>query len=264
DIRLIHCLDRTDNGIEFEIFFHLGLAPDTGGIDEDKILFKEIVPGMDGIAGGAGDVADDGAFLADEGVQERGLADIGLTDDGEFRQALLIGMGLVFLDKCRDGVEKLAGSAACHRRKKIDLVEAQGIEFRCFEQAFAIVYFIDDEENGFGGAAQHIGHGFIKARDTGSSVDHEDQRISFFQGDEYLFFYLDLEDIVALGYEATGVDEVEAFAGPFRHAILAIAGNAADVVDDGFALLEQAIKKCTFPYIGPAYDGYCKSAHILI
>ena len=37
---------------------------------------------VDGIAGGAGDGRDDGAGFSDELIQERGLADVGMSDDG--------------------------------------------------------------------------------------------------------------------------------------------------------------------------------------
>ena len=39
---------------------------------------------VDGVAGGARDGGDDGAVGGGEGVQERGFADVGVADDGDF------------------------------------------------------------------------------------------------------------------------------------------------------------------------------------
>ena len=58
-----------------------GLA-DAGGVEEDDLEAGFVVDAADGTARGLGDGGDDGNLLAEEGVEERGLAGIGAADDG--------------------------------------------------------------------------------------------------------------------------------------------------------------------------------------
>src|SRR6185437_4383574 len=102
----------------------------------------------------------------------------------------------------------------------------------------------------------------VEGGDTRCRVNHEYKRICFFQRDKHLFFDLDLENVLAVGDETPGIDQVETFPRPFGNTILTVARHATDIIDDRLALFEQAVEKRTFPHIWPSYDGNCKSTHI--
>ena len=54
-----------------------GLAPHPGGVDEADRAVGRLDHGVDGVAGGAGQVVDDRALLADQPVEQRRLAHVG-------------------------------------------------------------------------------------------------------------------------------------------------------------------------------------------
>jgi hypothetical protein len=55
----------------------------SGGVDEDDLRVVEGQYAGDAIAGGLGPRARDGELLADEAVEQRGLPDVRLSDDGD-------------------------------------------------------------------------------------------------------------------------------------------------------------------------------------
>ena len=54
-----------------------------GGVDEAEGDAAEGFGGFDGVARGAADAADDGALFVEQGVEEGGLAGVGLSDDAD-------------------------------------------------------------------------------------------------------------------------------------------------------------------------------------
>jgi hypothetical protein len=58
-------------------------AEEARGIDEDELDAGAVDDALDGVAGGLGFGADDRDFRVDEGVEERGLADVGTSDQGD-------------------------------------------------------------------------------------------------------------------------------------------------------------------------------------
>src|ERR1700722_606806 len=59
-------------------------AANAGGVDEAEAASVVLEDFVDGVARGAGYGRDDGAVGRGERVQQRGLADVGVTDDGDF------------------------------------------------------------------------------------------------------------------------------------------------------------------------------------
>ncbi len=72
----------------------LAFAANAGGINKAEALTIALDDFIHGIAGGAGNRRDDGTARAGKPVQQRGLADIGMADDGDFgfrRWSLVVG-----------------------------------------------------------------------------------------------------------------------------------------------------------------------------
>ena len=72
----------------------VGGVADAGGVDEAEGDATEVDGVFDDVAGGAVDVAHDGSLFAYEGVEEGGLAHVGLADDG-YGHAVLDGIAYV-------------------------------------------------------------------------------------------------------------------------------------------------------------------------
>lgn len=84
----------------------------TGGIDEAERDVVEVDDFLDRIAGGSGDVGDDGAVESEETVKQRGFSDIRLSEndraDTFAENAALIGGGEEGVDGGKDGFDPCA------------------------------------------------------------------------------------------------------------------------------------------------------------
>jgi len=82
------------HGPQHAVLFHAGrdlAAPaDAGRVDQDDRHTFPDQAGVDGVAGGAGQGADDGPFLAQQAVDQAALADVGPADDGDLERILFI------------------------------------------------------------------------------------------------------------------------------------------------------------------------------
>ena len=86
DDRHVGALDRpfgAQLGVVVDGPGDLGAAAQAGGVDQDHPAAVDLELGVDRVAGGAGDVGDDHPVGAEEGVDERGLADVGAADHGD-------------------------------------------------------------------------------------------------------------------------------------------------------------------------------------
>ena len=73
-------------GVEFHVLLDLSFFPESCGIDEVEVHAEFVVAGVDGVAGGAGDVGHYVAVFAEEGVDDGRLACVRSADDCEFRE----------------------------------------------------------------------------------------------------------------------------------------------------------------------------------
>lgn len=96
DVAALNSHGGPQNAVFFDVVIYLGLFPHTGGVDE--IIFAVLVlkVAVDGVAGGAGYVADDDPLLAQNAVGEAGFAHVGLSDNGH-----LYHVGVVLLIRFR-------------------------------------------------------------------------------------------------------------------------------------------------------------------
>jgi hypothetical protein len=106
---------------------------------------------------------DDRAVLADEPVEQRRLADVGATDDGDARcvgigRRPLLLVGGVDLDRLDlmcfrlrepvdDHVEQIAGAAAVQGAHRVRLAEAERHELPAFLLAAVVVGLVRDHDD---------------------------------------------------------------------------------------------------------------------
>ena len=92
DIGVFDGANGTHHAVEFQVFRHLVLFTDAGGVDKVEIESELVVFGEDRIACGARNVGDNVTIFADEGVDERTFPGIRAADD---RKAGDVGITLV-------------------------------------------------------------------------------------------------------------------------------------------------------------------------
>lgn len=253
------------DGVGFDGVIDLGLAADACGVHEEERVAAVVVEGVDGVAGGACDFADDGAFVVEDGVEEGGFADVGAADDGE-ADAARVGVGVVvfgvwvcgfggWAEGGFDGVDELGDAAAVFRAEAADGFEAEAGEIGGDEIVFWVVGFIDAEDDGFALAAEFFGDALVDGVHAGEGVDDEDDEVGGGDGDVCFGADDGAEVVVKSGSDAAGVHDGDGEGSVFETGGEAVAGDAGAVVDDGDAAAGEAVEEGGFTDIGAADDG---------
>ena len=89
------------NGAQHAVFLHaplyLAAAPHAGGVDQGQGRAMPENVRVNGVAGGTGKGADNGALLAQQTIEQAALADVGAPRDGDFEHIVVI---VVFPRRC--------------------------------------------------------------------------------------------------------------------------------------------------------------------
>lgn len=253
------------DGVGFDGVIDLGLTADAGGVHEEEGVAAVIVEGVDGVASGAGDFADNGAFVVEDGVEEGGFADVGAADDGE-ADAARVGVGVVvfgvgigwfggWAEGGFDGVDELGDAPAVFCAEAADGFEAEACEVCGDEVVFGVVGFIDAEDDWFALAAELFGDALVDGVHAGEGVDDEDDEVGGGDGDVCFGADDGAEVVVEGGSDAAGVHDGDGEGSVFETGGEAVAGDAGSVVDDGDAAAGEAVEEGGFADIGAADDG---------
>ncbi len=249
---------------EFDGVIDASFLADAGGVDEDVTLANaggfDFEGDIDGVAGGAGDGADDDAVGLGEGVDDGGFADIGAADDGEFEGVTVVAfVAFAFGDEFEGGVHEAVDAAAVDGADGENGFEAEAGEVGGAKFGAVGIDFVDGEENRFAGSAEAAGDFFVEWAEAFLDVDDHDDDVGGFDGE------LDLFDggggdyvgsfFAANKADAAGVHEGETAAVPFGFSGDAIACDARFIVNDGDAASDDAVKESGFPDIGASDDG---------
>ena len=194
-------------------------------------------------------------MLAGDHVDERRLADVGAADDGDAGQAVGGVVG-AFGEVLDEGVEEVAGAAAGDAGDGEGVTQAEGVELGEAVHLGAVVDLVGGEDHGLGALAQHVGHVFVHGGEAFAGVDKEEDDVGLVDGEGHLLAYLDLELVVATHDVAAGVDDGEVFAVPVGVAVLAVAGDAGDGVDDGVAAFGEAVEEGGLADVGASDYSY--------
>ena len=165
-----------------------------GGVDEHDRSVLGLDERVDGVAGRAGEVVDDGAVLADEAVEQRRLADVGPPDDGDARRPRLVrrprlleldvgvdrrrrgspvGAGACGREAVDDDVEQVAGAPAVQGADRVRLAETEGQELPALVLAAVVVGLVGDDDDVVAAAAQPVGDGLVVVGHPDGRVDDE-------------------------------------------------------------------------------------------
>ena len=109
-------------------------------------------------------------------------------------------------------------------------------------------------EHGHVDAAQQVGHPGVLLGDAHHGVDHHDHDLGLTDGPLALLADLGVE-LAAAGQPTAGVDQHEGLALPLGLDLLAVAGDARALLDDGLAPADDAVHQRRLAHVGAAHDG---------
>ncbi len=239
-------LQRLDDGEELRRRAGFASAAHASGIDQRIAAPAALERHLDRIARRTRLIEGDDALLADQGVDQRRLADVWPTDDSDARMALVCLVRRVVLGKRLERrFEQLAHAFAMRcgdRRRRAD---AKLVEFRNRRVRRHALGLVDRKPDARM-AAQTLGDVAVRGCQAGTAIDDEDHRVGL--GDRLLCLarHLDRQSLVGARLEAAGVDGDEAAAARAPLAVMAIARHARQVVHDRVTALRQAVKEGRF------------------
>lgn len=240
-----HDTEDFDGGVVFRAVSH------SGGVAEHVVAFGETVANINGVAGGSGGFADDGAFVAEDGIGEGGLADIRASEEHNAGGAVEFrGGGVVEGRKgVVDPVDQLfnATSVSCADSEEIGKAEPGEVGGEIF--MLVEVEFVDDECDGLGRGAEDAGEFLIGRGDAVESIDDEEQEIG--RGDGCFGGEAGWCGEFRIGFaaDAPGVNNFKGCLTEMANRKNTIAGDPGLIMDDRDFLVGQTVEEGGFPDI---------------
>ena len=171
-------------GEDFYGVFHAGAFAKAGGVDDVVAFLAPDVGDVDGIASGAGDVRDHGAFVFEDGVDEGGFTGVGFSDNGDFEsdgEVVMVNLGLFFgfeLGEFQiDAVEKVVHSTSVFGGGWDAVAEAKAGEVRSGIVVIGAVGLVHDEDDIGIGFAKELRDFFVDGIDAGPGIDDKDDEV---------------------------------------------------------------------------------------
>ena len=250
-------LERAHEAVVLGRLVDAAAATHAGGVDEAQRPVLGLDHRVDRVACGAGLVVHDGALVADEAVEQRGLPDIGTTHDRD-RERTCVRLGLDLGRHCRrqhghDRVEQVTAAPPVQRRHDVGIAQAELRERPGIALAGAVVDLVDDDDRRRPGAAQERRDACVLLGDADCHVDDEDDHVGLGDGSFRLPAHL-LIEVAAAGEPAARVDHPEMTARPLGDELLAVAGDARLRLDDGLPPTGDAVHERRLAHVRPADD----------
>ena len=233
-------------------------AADAGGVHEHPPAPVELDDLVDGVAGGAGGLVDDDPLRAGDGVEQRGLADIGPAHqrhpvEGPLRRRGPGDGGHLGQD-LHDGVEHVAGPPPVEGRDRVGLAQAQAPQGRGVALLGRGVDLVGGQHHRLARAAQHAHDPGVGLGHAHPGVDDEQHRVGQPDGGLRLGGHGRVE-AGDVDLPAAGVDDGEAAPGPLGRVGDAVARHPRRVLDDGGAAPQHPVDEGGLADIGPPDDG---------
>lgn len=229
----------------------------SGGVAEHVVAFGEAVADINGVAGGSGGFADDGAFVAEDGIGQGGLADIWASEEDntggavEFRGGRIVqgGEGAV------DPVDQLFNAASMGRADAEEIGKSEPGEVGREVLMLIEVEFIDDKGDGFGGGAEDAGELLIGRGDAVEAIHHEEQQVG--RGDGRFGSEAGWCGEFGIGFaaDAPSIDNFKGCLTEVANRENTVAGDSGLIVDDRDFLVGQTVEEGGFSDIRASNNG---------
>ncbi len=238
---------------------HLALAPQACGVDELELLPVALEGHGDRVPRRAGHVEGDEAFLAEPGVDERGLAHIGPAGDGQADGLVLavfrLVLGLGELQRLKGRLEQAADTLPVGRGDGQDLAQTQLVELGQLRALAHALGLVAHEQAGFAEAPQVVGDVVVLGRQARACIHDEDDDVRFRDGLLGLLGHLAVDARRGIGLEASGIDDDVFVLAQLAVAVVPITREAREIGDDGVARFREPVEQGGLAHVGAAHQG---------
>jgi hypothetical protein len=267
-----------------------GRAAHAGRVHQHEALGAPAPRHVDGVAGGAGQLADDQPLAPDEAVDQGGLAGVGPSDEGDPHGAggdgerggtarrggpgVGVGLGVRrhrlggrlaragWAQGLHDGVQEVADAIAVDGRAGQRLAQAEGVEL--VRDGAVALTLVDRQHDAAAPAAQQPRDLRIRGQQPGLAVHDHDRHIRLSQalggraGDQ------GREGVALRRHQAPGVQQRKGLAGPVSAGLQGVARHARRRLDDGDPAADNAVEEGGLAHVGPADQGHARQRpHLL-
>ena len=209
-------------------------------------------------------IGNDAALFARQTVDNGGLADVRLTDDGDLDVVLIALDSLVGGRKLQNAIKQITRARAVYRRERDGLVvKAKLVKFVKFVGCVTYaVTLVDAGDNGLSALFEHNRNISVIGGKSRSYVAHKKNYVGVVNSNLRLKFHLRQNNIVGLGLNTARVDNHELLSAPFGFSVDSVACNAGLVFNDRAALAYKLIKKCALADVRSADNSYYWFCHL--
>ena len=240
----------------------LRLAAHTGRVDKEVLAPVVFKIAVDRVARRTRHVGDDHALLTEDAVEEAGLADVRLSDDGDLDDILVIFLAVILRKRLHAGVEQISRAVAVDGGDLDGIAEAEAVELIDLGvHAAGAVALVGSQHDRLSGALEHRRDLRVGGGEADRHIDHHDDHVCRLDGDLRLTAHEFQHVIVGARLDAAGIDQHEIASAPFAVAVDAVAGHAGRILDDRHAAAGEFVKEHRFADIRTANDGYNGLCH---
>jgi hypothetical protein len=250
--------DGVLGGELFQLLLNLRLLAQAGSVDQAHLLVAPDPVDRDGVARDARFRTGQQTLLADQAVDQGGLAGVRTADDGQADRLVVVVLvfGILVLGEGRQhgGVE-LGHAFAVLARNRNRFAQAQLVGFADARLAGFALGLVGGDDHRLAATAQQGGEHFIQRGDAFAGVVDEQRDVRFLDGQLGLMTHARLQAFVRDVLEAGGVDQFQVQVAEAARGITAVTRNTRLVVDDSQLLAGQTIEQRGLAHIGAADDG---------
>jgi hypothetical protein len=248
--------DRVLRRQPFQLLVDLGLAAQAGGVDQADLASVPFPVDRNGVPGDARLWPDEEAILADQPVDQRGLARVRPPDDGDLdgvvAELFLIAFGRL-VDRQR--LVELGHALAVLGGDLKRLAETKVVGLESPRGAGVTLGLVGGQDHRLGCAAKDLAEHAVERNHAFAGVDQEQADVRFFDGPLCLGAHPRFQALVGDILEAGGVDQLQLKVADSPRAEAPVASHARAVVDDRQLLAGEAVEQGRFADIGAADDG---------
>ncbi len=155
-IALVNGLDGPNRAVKLEVIRDLSLLSQPGRVHNFKIETKHFVSRVHTVSGGARYVRHDVPLLAQYGVDECRLADIGLSHHGQLRQPQLF-IFCHFWQHLHDSIQQLPCAVSIVGRNPVNLIrQTQTVKLLCSHIVGGRIHLVAHQHHRLARATQQI------------------------------------------------------------------------------------------------------------
>ncbi len=249
----LQCLDYAPF---FDALVDARPAPHARRVDQDIGAAVPFEGYFDGIPRGAGLIEGDEAFVAEEAVDQRRLADIRPTNDTDSNRAIDVHGRIrdVRRNSRQRRLDQVIDSLAVRGGHGLRLAEPEAMELGDHDRGIAALALVDRDRHRLAAPAKHIGNEAVRRIESALTVDQKYDAIGLLDRTPGLLRHQFLHAARRFD-ESAGVDDDELMRLAPAVAVLAIARDARNVGDERVARAGQGIEERRLADIRPADEG---------